>query len=169
MLPLVLFVLAFGPMALESRRSRAHDRTLRALGAREPRDDVYRLMQVVYPACFLAMIAEAWLRGRTINRAFVAGAVLFAGAKLVKYWAIATLGPRWTFRVLVPPAATLVTSGPYRFMRHPNYLGVAGELLGMAVMAQAPVTGALSVVSFGALLLARIRVEERALGRTGGN
>lgn len=169
MLPFVLFALAFVPMALESRRSRAHDRALRALGAREPRDDVYRAMQVVYPACFLAMIVEAWLRGRTLDRVFAAGAVLFAAAKLVKYWAIATLGPRWTFRVLVPPAATFVTSGPYRFMRHPNYLGVAGELLGMAVMAQAPVTGALSIVSFGALLVARIRVEERALGRASGN
>ena len=169
MLPLVLFVLAFVPMAFEARLSRAHDRGLRALGAREPRDDVYGAMQVVYPACFLAMIAEAWLRGRTLNGVFVTGAVLFAVAKLVKYWAIATLGPRWTFRVLVPPASTFVTSGPYRFMRHPNYLGVAGELLGMAVMAQAPVTGALSIVSFGALLLARIRVEERALGRTGNN
>jgi isoprenylcysteine carboxyl methyltransferase (ICMT) family protein YpbQ len=49
-------------------------------------------------------------------------------------------------------------------MRHPNYLAVAGELSGMALMAHAPVAGALSITGFGLLMLARIRVEERAMG-----
>jgi methyltransferase len=163
-LPLLLLAVSFIPMALESRRSRANDRALRALGAREPGDDVYRAMRVVYPACFLAMAAEAWLRHRTCGRVFVAGAGVFVAAKLLKYWAIATLGPRWTFRVLVPGGSSRVVSGPYRYMRHPNYVGVAGELVGMALMAQAPVAGIAACVGFGALMLARIRVEERALG-----
>jgi len=54
--------------------------------------------------------------------------------------------------------------GPYRFMRHPNYVGVAGELIGFALMSGAPVTGVATVVVFSSLMLARIRVEERALG-----
>jgi methyltransferase len=162
--PLLLLIIAFAPMILESRRSRANDRALRALGAREPDDDVYRVMQVVYPACFVAMVAESWLRQRTFGSTFVAGAGVFAAAKLLKYWAIATLGSRWTFRVLVPPGSTRILTGPYRVMRHPNYVGVAGELLGMALMAQAPVTGTIGVIAFATLLLARIRVEERALG-----
>jgi isoprenylcysteine carboxyl methyltransferase (ICMT) family protein YpbQ len=49
-------------------------------------------------------------------------------------------------------------------MRHPNYLGVMGELVGMALMAHAPIAGSASTVVFGALIAARIRVEERALG-----
>jgi isoprenylcysteine carboxyl methyltransferase (ICMT) family protein YpbQ len=53
-------------------------------------------------------------------------------------------------------------------MRHPNYVGVAGELAGMALMAQAPVTGILALLTFGTLLLARIRVEERALSDAQG-
>jgi methyltransferase len=163
-LPLVLFVLAFVPMALEARRSRSNDRRLRAQGAREAEGDVYPVMQVAYPACFLAMVIEASLRGRTFTGVFVAGAVVFAAAKGLKYWAIATLGPRWTFRVLVPPGSTLVASGPYRHMRHPNYVGVAGEMLGMALMSQAPTAGSAATIGFAALLLARIRVEERALG-----
>ena len=55
-------------------------------------------------------------------------------------------------------------SGPYRFVRHPNYLAVAGELVGVALMAGAIVTGPIAVLGFTALMLARIRVEERALG-----
>lgn len=162
-LPAVLLVLAFVPMVLEARRSRANDRVLRAIGAREPRGDVYRVMQVAYPACFAAIALESWLRGRTFGSIFAVGLGVFVAAKVLKYWAIATLGPRWTFRVLVPPGSPRVQSGPYQLMRHPNYAGVAGELAGMALMAQAPIAGTAAVVGFGALMLARIRVEERAL------
>jgi methyltransferase len=93
---------------------------------------------------------------------------VFALAKGLKYWAIAALGPRWTFRVLVPPASDRTVAGPYALVRHPNYIAVAGELAGVALMAGAFVSGPLALVCFSILMLLRIRVEERALGlRTG--
>ena len=165
MYPLValLLALAFLPMALEARLAASHDRALRSAGAAEPKDDVFPLMEVAYPAAFLAMAFEAWARRAQPNEWFIAGTVVFALAKAIKYWAIATLGERWTFRVLVPPDSTRIASGPYRYMRHPNYLGVMGELAGMALMARAAIAGALSIVIFGILIAGRIRVEERAL------
>jgi methyltransferase len=166
MFPLLLLALAFVPMAVEARLAAAHDRALRAAGAREPLHDVFPLMQVAYPAAFLAMAFEAWRRGADANAVFIAGLIVFALAKWIKYWAIATLGRRWSFRVLVLPGCPLITTGPYRFMRHPNYLGVIGEIGGMAVMAQAPIAGILSLVLFAALIATRIRVEERALQRS---
>ncbi len=159
----LLLALAFLPMAFEKRLAGRHDRALRSAGAAEPKNDVFPLMQLAYPAAFLAMAFEAWARRAQPNAVFIAGTVVFVLAKTIKYWAIATLGERWTFRVLVPPDSTRITSGPYRFMRHPNYLGVMGELAGMALMAQAPIAGTLSVVVFGILIAGRIRVEERAL------
>ena len=168
-LPLLLLVTAFVPMAIEARWSRRNERSLRARQAYEPAEDVYRAMRLAYPSCFIAMALEAWLRGRTINVVFFVGLGVFLAAKLLKYWAIASLGPLWTFRVLVPPRLTLVASGPYRFMNHPNYAGVGGELAGMALMAQAPVAGPIAIAVFGALLRVRIRVEERALRGSGGS
>lgn len=162
--PLVLVALAFVPMLLEARRSAANERALRADGAVEAPDDVYSAMQIVYPACFAAMIAEAWLGGGGLPATWAAGGVVFAAAKGIKYWAIASLGPLWTFRVLVPRTRILVAHGPYRWLRHPNYIGVAGELIGFALLAGAVWSGALSALTFGGLLIARIRVEERALG-----
>ncbi len=162
-LPILLLVLAFVPMAFEARRSWANERRLRAAGAREPSDDVYKLMQIAYPVCFVGLALEAWLRQSRFTPTFAAGVVIFLAAKALKYWAIASLGPRWAFRVLVPPHSSLVSSGPYRHIRHPNYVGVAGEFAGMALMAQAPVSGVLALITFGVLLFARIRVEERAL------
>jgi methyltransferase len=164
MLPVFLLLAVFVPMAVEARVAARHDRALRAAGATEPPGDVHGLMRIAYPACFLAMAAEAWIRDAGANWTFAAGLVLFAVAKGFKYWAIATLGPRWTFRVLVPPRSSRVTRGPYRFIRHPNYAAVAGELAGVALMSQAPIAGAASFAGFGILMLARIRVEERAMG-----
>jgi len=161
----IVALAAFPPMLVEARRSLRNERALLAVGAVEPPDDVYPVMRIAYPVCFAAMAAEAWLRDAPLGPSFAAGAVTFALAKGLKYWAIATLGPRWTFRVLVPPRQPLIVAGPYRMMRHPNYLGVAGELAGAALMADAMIAGAVSLALFGGLMLARIRVEERALGR----
>jgi methyltransferase len=163
MLPLVLAILAFVPMILEARHAARNDRRLRAAGATEPANDVYRLMQVAYPACFIAIIGEAWLRASGTGAAFTTGLAVFGAAKGLKYWAIVTLGPRWTFRVLVPPGSSRIVAGPYRWLRHPNYMAVAGELAGFAIMAQARLAGAAAVAGFSVLILARIRIEERAL------
>lgn len=161
---LFLLVLASVPMLLELRRSTANHRALAASGAFEPADDVYRVMQIAYPASFAAMLVESWFRGLPDGGVILAGVLVFAAAKAIKYWAIATLGPRWTFRVIVPPRSTLVAAGPYRYLRHPNYVGVMGELVGFALLAGAPIAGVVAAAAFAAILAARIRVEERALG-----
>jgi methyltransferase len=154
-------------MVGELRVSHANERKLRSIGAVEPPDDVYRAMSWAYPAGFVAMGLEGVLVGRDPGAITIAGAIVFLAAKALKFWAIASLGPRWTFRVLVPPAAPLVTSGPYKWLRHPNYVAVIGELVGFAVLVGAFGTAILSVAGFGALLWRRIAVEEQALGRSG--
>lgn len=161
---LALATLAFAPMIGEALLSARNERRLRQQGAVEPPDDVFAAMQATYPTSFAAMVAEHWIRQPSVDGITVAGAVVFGAAKALKYWAIVSLGPRWSFRVLVPLRSELVTTGPYRIMRHPNYLGVLGELAGMALLAHAPVSGVAALLVFAALLRARIRVEERALG-----
>ncbi len=163
----LLFTLVFVPMLFEAALSRRNEVQLRAMGAAEPHDDVYWIMQVAYPAAFLGMLAEGWMRGPRVEVLAAAGFALFVGSKLLKYWAILSLGVRWTFRVLVPPGSTLTLAGPYRLLRHPNYLALIGELAGAALIARAPVAGAMAVLGFGALIVLRIRVEERALGLRG--
>src|SRR5438093_3203536 len=147
----------------EARRAAANERAQRARGGVEPPGDVYALMQVIYPASFLVMLAEGAWRGAPPQPIVVAGAALYAAAKALKWWAILSLGPFWTFRVIVVPGATLVSSGPYRFLRHPNYAAVVGELVGVGLMTGAAVTGPLATVAFGALILKRIDIEQRAL------
>ena len=77
--------------------------------------------------------------------------------------AIAALGPRWSFRVLVLPGAPLVTSGPYAYLRHPNYIAVVGEIVAFALIVGGWLTGIISLILFGALMRRRIAIEEAAL------
>ena len=91
----------------------------------------------------------------------MAGAFLAQG---LRWWAVATLGPRWSTRVIVVPGEPPVTTGPYRWLRHPNYLAVVLE---MACLPLAWGMWRLALVfSLGnaAILWFRIRDEERALG-----
>lgn len=158
-----LVVVVFGFLLVEARRAAANERRQRARGGIEPAGDVYRLMRLAYPGVFAAMIADGARRGVPAPGVLFAGLLCFAAGKALKWWAITTLGPCWTFRIIVVPGTTPVRGGPYRWLAHPNYVGVVGELVGVALLSGAPATGALGVLLFVALMARRVAVENRAL------
>ena len=164
-----------GCLLAETRVSRANERRLRQRGAVAPDGDVYQIMAVLYPAAFLAMAAEGLWRAAQEPPApttgpnwLVSGVLLFLASKALKYWAIRTLGERWTFRVFIVPDLPLVTSGPYRYIAHPNYAAVVGELVSTAMMCGAPIAGVSGVILFGAVLWMRVRFESGVLRRVAG-
>lgn len=157
--------LIIGLLLAETRLSREHDRRLRARGAVAPPGDVYFLLAIAYPAAFLAMGLEGAIRRAPPEGLFAAGALLFAASKWLKYWAIGALGERWSFRVLILPGVPLVSSGPYRYIAHPNYVAVLGELAGTAMMMQARVTGPVAFGVFAVILWFRVRFETAVLRR----
>ena len=150
-------------MLAELRISKGNEATLRASGAIEPPEDVYPTMQWAYPAAFVVMALEGAIFGPVPGVATLAGALFMGVSKALKYWAVASLGGRWTFRVLVVPGKSLVVHGPYAVVRHPNYIAVIGELVSMALLVGARVTGPVAVVLFSLVLRRRIRVENEAL------
>ena len=159
-----------GLLLSEARLSRRNEQTLRALGATTPPGDVYAVMAILYPAAFLVMGLEGMWRAAQPPASDVAGpawaasgVLLFAASKWLKYWAIRSLGECWTFRVFIVPGRPLVTSGPYKYVAHPNYLAVLGELVGAAMMFRAGTTGPIMCALFGLVLWARVRFETRVL------
>jgi methyltransferase len=152
-------------MGGEAALSAFNERQLRAKGAIEPEGDVINTMRFAYPLAFVATGIEGALAGPAPRDVMMYGLALFGLSKALKLWAISSLGSRWSFRVLILPGAPLVTSGPYRFLSHPNYLAVAGEIASVAMVVWAPITGLLATISFGSLMVKRIRIEDRALGR----
>jgi methyltransferase len=90
--------------------------------------------------------------------------VLALGAQTLRYWAVASLGKRWNVRVITIPGMPLSTAGPYRFLRHPNYLAVVVEGVAIPLIHTAILTAFAFTLLNGLLLRTRIRSEERALG-----
>ncbi len=171
MTPLVVAAVSLTVVVLamlgELRLSQSNEQRLRAGGAVEPPDPVYGIMRWAYPSVFVAMAIEGAVAGPEPGLTTLSGAGVLILAKVLKYWAIAALGVRWTYRVLVLPGAPLVTDGPYRLMRHPNYVAVIGELAGMALLVGASVSGPAGTLFFAALVYRRIHAEERGLGLAG--
>src|SRR5262245_8806751 len=96
--------------------SKTNERALLRRGAIEAETDdgIFRVMRLAYPGVFIAMAVEGAMTGAAADRVALAGVGVMAMAKALKFWAIASLGPRWSYRVLVLPGVPLVTSGPYR-------------------------------------------------------
>jgi methyltransferase len=178
LIPAVALAVVALTMLGELALSRRNERRLLARGAVAAPDPVYSSMRWAYPLVFAVMGGEGILRGAGFDWWLIGGAgpgwwtwlgaAVFASGKILKYWAIATLGERWTYRVLVLPGAPLVTGGPYRFMRHPNYVGVVGELVGMFLVTGAWTLGAGAGIFFGWMLHQRIVAENQALGLNAG-
>jgi methyltransferase len=124
----------------------------------------YPVMVAVHTLFLIAQVLEVWL----LERPFIpvlAGASLLALAvsMALRYWAIAHLGDRWTTRILIERAPR-VRTGPYRFLRHPNYVAVVLEIAAMPLVHTAWCTALVFSLANAALLAVRIRTEERALG-----
>jgi methyltransferase len=138
-----------------------------AHGGREVGQRHYRVMAAFHSAFLVSCVLEPLLLKRPFLGAWSWLALLVALlAQALRYWAIATLGRRWNTRVIVLPDAAPVTAGPYRFVKHPNYVAVALELLVVPLIHAAWLTAL--AFSLGNLLLLRVRiaVEEDALGPT---
>ncbi len=145
--------------------SARNERRLKARGAHEAGAGHYPVMVLLHIAWLLALVLT--VPPETPANLPMLGA--FAVLQAVRVWVIATLGERWTTRIIVVPGAPLVTRGPYRYLRHPNYAVVCGEIAVVPLMFGAWLTALVFTLANLALLRHRIRVEEAALGLARGD
>jgi len=165
---LALVALVGAERLLELFLSRRNARRAFARGGVETESRrFFAAMAVAHGAFLAAGPLEVYLAGRPFRPALAAAmTALVAGAMALRYWAVVTLGDRWNTRVIVVPGEPVATGGPYRYLRHPNYLAVVVETFALPLVHGAW-GAALAASAVNALLLAkRIRGEERALART---
>lgn len=164
-LMLVLFIIVQRLVELELAKSNtAH---LRRRGAQEVGASHYPLMVLLHASWIAAMVWE-WFRcpASFSGGVWLGWSFLLLGQGL-RWWTISTLGRRWTTRVMVMPGALAVESGPFRLLRHPNYLGVCLEIVGLPLIGGCWRTAIAFGVANALLLFYRIRVEETALREFG--
>jgi methyltransferase len=162
------YMVLLGLLALERGAelvvSARHARRLRARGGVEVGRGHYRPMVAVHASFLLACAAEALAWPSPPPPIAAVALAVAALAQALRWWAIATLGERWTTCVIALPSAPPVTRGPYRFVRHPNYVAVVLEMAAVP-LAYGSWRTALVFSAVNAVVLAvRVRAEERALG-----
>ncbi len=125
-------------------------------------------MVAVHAGMLISAPLEVWLARRPLHPA-LAGIMLavLAVTFALRYWVILSLGERWTTRIVVLPRTPRITRGPYRWLRHPNYLAVAFEVPALPLVHTAWITAAVFGLANLAVLAVRIRAEDEALTRLG--
>jgi methyltransferase len=124
----------------------------------------YPWMVALHAGLLVGCLAEVWLADRPFVPALGWPMLLLViASQALRWWCIGTLGPRWNTRVIVVPGLAPVVTGPYRWLRHPNYVAVVLEGVALPLVHTAWVTAAAFTVLNAALLTVRIRVEDRAL------
>lgn len=146
--------------------SERNRRAALARGGEEVGQGHYPVMVLLHTGILVAAPLEVWL----LQRPFVlsmalAGTLLLAATMALRYWVIATLGRRWCTRVVGVPGTAPIASGPFRFLRHPNYLAVIVELAALPLIHAAWLTALLFGIANALLLRVRIGVEDAALVR----
>jgi methyltransferase len=143
--------------------SNRNTRRLLAQGAREYGREHYPLIVLVH----VLWLATLWFfaPSRTVDGFWLA---LFVLLEIARIWVLASLGPRWTTRIIVLPNAPLVRRGPYRFVSHPNYMVVIGEIAVLPLVFGLWQIALVFSLLNAAILTIRVRQENRAFGRLRG-
>jgi methyltransferase len=158
----VLFLQRMGELAL-CRRNRL---ALIARGGKEFYPETYPVMVALHTFFFLSLAWESYpwqVPMDTRTTACLAGLVVVTA---LRYATIATLGERWTTRIVSVPGGKISRAGPYRFFRHPNYLVIVLEFLLFPLLLRAPFTLVAFSLANLAVLRQRIRLEEKVLRET---
>lgn len=136
----------------------SNTRALMARGAIEVAAAHYPAIVILHAAWLVGLWLLAW--NAPIQWGWVA---VFAGLQALRLWTLSTLGRRWTTRIIVVPGETLVTGGPYRFLRHPNYVVVIGEIAVLPLCFDSPLYALFFSIANALVLTIRIRAENAAL------
>jgi methyltransferase len=144
---------------VELAYARRNTRALLARGGREVGAEHYPVLVLLH-AAWLVTLAAWTAPNPPVNWLLIAA---FAGLQGLRVWVLASLGHHWTTRIITVDAAPLSARGPYRYVRHPNYMVVALEVPLLALVLDLPVPAAIFGTLNLILLAVRIRIENRAL------
>lgn len=148
---------------LELFLSRRNRRVLEPLGAREIHPETFPVVVVLHVLFLASLAAESYPWRFPLDARTIVCLVALALLTAARYWCIASLGLYWNVRIVVVPGGEVKRSGPYRILRHPNYLVLVLEFLFLPLLLRAPVTLVVFSLANLAFLRQRIRLEEEAL------
>lgn len=161
---LVLLAAVAALRVVELRISRNHQREMLTQGARQVAEPHFRWMVAVHTFVLAGSAVEVVFLHRPLNPILaIVCFVLFLAANVVRWWVIRTLGEHWNVQVVDSTKLGVVTSGPFRFVRHPNYAAVFVEMLALPLMHTAWLTATIGTIAHVGVLHQRLAVEDPVL------
>ncbi len=158
-----VFGLYFIERGVELVLARRNRRIVLDRGGVEVAPETYRSIVAMHVLFFVALLGESWPWRVPLDALTLFCLVVLALLQGLRYWCITSLGERWNTRILVVPGEVPVSRGPYRLMRHPNYVVVVLEFAIIPLLMRAPLTLVVFSVANLLLLRRRIGLEEKAL------
>jgi isoprenylcysteine carboxyl methyltransferase (ICMT) family protein YpbQ len=150
----------------ELRISQRNVAYLLAQGGREHDSNYLWMVKALQISWFVAMIAEVyWLDRPFVPALAVVGLLAAIAGQCLRYLSMQALGVRWTLPIITLPGAPVVDSGIYRYLRHPNWLGVILEIVGVPLIHTAYFTAIFFTLANALLMIKRIHKEEQVLGK----
>jgi methyltransferase len=148
----------------ELQISRRHQREMIGRGASKVQDPRFRWMVLLHTAVLIGCAGEVVLLHRPFYPVFAAICfAIFLAANAVRWWVIRTLGEHWNVQVMNSTGMGVVTSGPFRYVRHPNYAAVFVEMLALPLIHCAWITAIVGSLAHALVLSQRLATEERVL------
>lgn len=149
---------------VELRISRSHQQQMVARGASKVVDPRFRWMVLVHVCVLLGAALEVVFLHRPFYRLFAAfWFAIFLASNVVRWWVIRTLGEHWNVQVMNSTGMGVITSGPFRYVRHPNYAAVFIEMLALPLIHCAWITAIAGTIAHVVVLFQRLATEERVL------
>jgi len=161
----LLLLLAVGAMRIvEMRVSRRHQEHMISQGVGKPADPSFRWVALVHICVLIGAAVEVVFLHRPFIPWLAAVAfIAFVLSNLIRLWVVRTLGHLWTVQVMDSSALGIVTTGPFRYVRHPNYAGVILEIISLPLIHTAWITAVVGTVAYSIALSLRVATEERIL------
>ncbi|WP_346244060.1 isoprenylcysteine carboxyl methyltransferase family protein [Shouchella clausii] len=148
---------------VEVRVARRNERWLKAQGGVEAGTAHYPWMVTLHCGFFISLLIEVTLSNIAFSCWSAIPLAIVVIAQIIRIWALSSLGKYWNTKIIVLPEAPVIEKGPYRFLRHPNYMVVVAEIAFVPLLFQAYWTAIVFSLLNAAMLTIRIPTEEAAL------
>ena len=149
---------------VELRISKRHQQDMKAQGASKAKDPIFPIMAMFHTALLIGAAVEVVLLHRPFIPALALPmSVVFVAANIVRWWVIRTLGQHWNVEVMDSTKLGVITTGPFRYVRHPNYAAVFTEMIVLPLIHTAWITTLVGAIVHILVLSVRLSSEERVL------
>ncbi|MBS4194446.1 isoprenylcysteine carboxyl methyltransferase family protein [Lederbergia citri] len=160
---LILLLIVIAQRLIELRIAKRNEQWMLTSGAKEYGQSHYQLMVLMHIGFFLSLIVEYLIRKPALNSYWQALLFIFIIVQIGRIWVIVTLGKYWNTKIIVLSGTYVVKKGPFKYVKHPNYIIVTIELFVIPMIFNLYITAILFLILNQIILRVRIPIEEKAL------